>query len=250
MSSVQRYLDNGTWHERTFTQPHEDVDRVATRLRHHTKRCDKVALLAATSPEWTICDLAIARIGAICVPIHPTSTPRQIRWIPEDSAAVAAFADQPGRITTIPVLATEIPDIQPPARATSCSPTSRSKVLARSEGVFNGYDNNREATGETIVDGWLPTGDLGELDGFLTLADRKKDLVFTSAGKNLAPAAIENDLRRTRWITGGTALRPPAVPGGAAERRSGRAAGAGRGRDQHRRPRPAHRRATALGHRP
>ncbi|WIX81776.1 AMP-binding protein [Amycolatopsis carbonis] len=113
MSSAQRYLDNGTWRERTFARLHEDVDRVATGLRDHAGEGDKVALLAPMSPEWTICDLAIARIGAICVPIYPTSTPRQISWILEDSGAVAAFADEPGRITTIPVLGTEIPDTEP-----------------------------------------------------------------------------------------------------------------------------------------
>ncbi|MEU4666757.1 AMP-binding protein [Amycolatopsis sp. NPDC023774] len=113
MSSAQRYLDNGTERERTFAQLHEDVDRVATRLRDHAGRGDKVALLAPASPEWTICDLAIARTRAICVPIHPTSTPRQISWIREDSGAVAAFAGKPGRITTIPVLGTEIPGTQP-----------------------------------------------------------------------------------------------------------------------------------------
>ncbi len=77
------------------------------------------------------------------------------------------------------------------------------EVLMRGPHVFAGYWRNPDATAETIVDGWLHTGDLGELDedGFLAITGRKKDIIITAGGKNIAPANIENELRQSRWIS-------------------------------------------------
>jgi len=76
------------------------------------------------------------------------------------------------------------------------------EVCARSAGVFPGYWHNEAATAQTIVDGWLHTGDLGALDadGFLQITGRKKDMIITSAGKNITPANLENDLRQSSRI--------------------------------------------------
>ena len=76
------------------------------------------------------------------------------------------------------------------------------EVLVRGHMVFQGYWNNQAATKEMVDgDGWLHTGDLGALDddGFLTITGRKKDLIITSAGKNVAPAVLEDRLR-AHWL--------------------------------------------------
>ena len=76
------------------------------------------------------------------------------------------------------------------------------EVLVKGHMVFQGYWNNATATKEMIdEDGWLHTGDIGVLDedGFLTITGRKKDLIITAAGKNVAPAVLEDRLR-AHWL--------------------------------------------------
>jgi long-chain acyl-CoA synthetase len=76
------------------------------------------------------------------------------------------------------------------------------EVLVKGHMVFQGYWNNEPATKEMIdQDGWLHTGDLGVLDddGFLAITGRKKDIIVTAAGKNVAPAVLEDRLR-AHWL--------------------------------------------------
>ncbi len=71
------------------------------------------------------------------------------------------------------------------------------EVWVRGATVFSGYLNNPQETEQTRYDGWFATGDLGELDedGYLTITGRKKELIVTSSGKNVAPAALEDRVR-------------------------------------------------------
>ncbi|MET0816497.1 MAG: AMP-binding protein, partial [Solirubrobacteraceae bacterium] len=77
------------------------------------------------------------------------------------------------------------------------------EILMRGPHVFGGYHRDEDATGEMFDDGWLRSGDLGEIDGdgFLAITGRKKDLIITSSGKNISPTNLETALRQTRWVS-------------------------------------------------
>jgi len=76
------------------------------------------------------------------------------------------------------------------------------EILVRSPAVFKGYYKSDKATVQTIIDGWLCTGDVGEIDadGFLKITDRKKDIIVTAGGKNITPQYIENKLKASVYI--------------------------------------------------
>jgi long-chain acyl-CoA synthetase len=76
-------------------------------------------------------------------------------------------------------------------------------VMPRGPHVFLGYYKNPERTAQTIVDGWLHTGDVGRIDadGFVTITDRMKDIIITAGGKNITPSEIENQLKFSPYIS-------------------------------------------------
>ena len=77
------------------------------------------------------------------------------------------------------------------------------EILIRGAHIFRGYYKMEDKSFGAIEDGWLHTGDLGELDedGYLKITGRKKDIIITAGGKNLTPANLENDLKQSRWIS-------------------------------------------------
>ncbi len=78
------------------------------------------------------------------------------------------------------------------------------ELMIRSETVFRGYYKDPEATAAVLEpDGWLHSGDIAEIDadGFVKITDRKKDIIVTAGGKNIAPANLENDLKASKFIS-------------------------------------------------
>ena len=76
------------------------------------------------------------------------------------------------------------------------------EILVKHTGIFKGYYKDEEQTKEVLVDGWMHTGDVGVIDdeGYLKLTDRKKDLIITAGGKNVAPQYLENLLKFSPYI--------------------------------------------------
>ena len=77
------------------------------------------------------------------------------------------------------------------------------EILIRSPGVIRGYWGKPEKTAETIKDGWLYTGDVGEIDGqgFVYIKDRMKDIIITAGGKNITPSEIENEIKFSPFVS-------------------------------------------------
>ncbi len=77
------------------------------------------------------------------------------------------------------------------------------EILFRGPGVFCGYLNKPEQTNETLIDGWLHTGDVGEMDNYgnIKITDRKKDIIITAGGKNISPSEIENELKFSPFVS-------------------------------------------------
>ena len=78
------------------------------------------------------------------------------------------------------------------------------ELLIRGDTVFGGYYKDPDATAAVLgADGWLRSGDIADIDadGFVKITDRKKDIIVTAGGKNIAPQNIENDLKASKYIS-------------------------------------------------
>jgi long-chain acyl-CoA synthetase len=141
-------------------------------------------------------------VGAAPTPIevleffHAIGLPLAELWGMSETCG-AGTVNPPGRI--------KIGTVGPPAPGVEIRLDTDGEVLIRSDVVMLGYRNLPEKTREALSpDGWLRTGDIGSLDedGYLTIVDRKKELIISAAGKNMSPANIEATLKTASPLIG------------------------------------------------
>ncbi len=94
-----------------------------------------------------------------------------------------------------PIHKIKVETVGPPFKGNKVKIAEDGEILVKGENVMLGYWNKKEETEKVIIDGWLHTGDIGEIDpndGYLKITDRKKDIIVSAGGDNISPAKIEN----------------------------------------------------------
>jgi long-chain acyl-CoA synthetase len=132
--------------------------------------------------------------------------PELIKWfraVGVDMREVYGQTENSGLATAMPAQRIKLGTVGVARPDTEVRISPEGEILLRGPHVFLGYYRNPEKTAETVVDGWLHTGDVGVLDedGFLTITDRMKDIIITAGGKNVTPSAIENQLKFSPFIS-------------------------------------------------
>ncbi|MBX7160726.1 MAG: long-chain fatty acid--CoA ligase [Acidimicrobiia bacterium] len=158
---------------------HRVLDRLVSAKLRHQVGFDQVDAIISGAAPITIETLVF--FHALGLPIA------EVYGQTEDCGPTSL--NPPGRI--------KIGTVGPPIPGEEVRIADDGEILVRGGNVFAGYFKNPEATAETLVDGWLYTGDLGEIDddGYLRIVGRKKDLIITAGGKNVSPQNLESSLK-------------------------------------------------------
>jgi long-chain acyl-CoA synthetase len=169
---------------RAERQRAEELVLVGIRRRLGLDRCETAVCAAAPVP------------GEVLAFFHALGLPvLEVYGLSETSAVVAANPPARPKIGTV---GTPVPGVE-------LRLADDGEVLVRGDLLMRGYRNRPDKTGEAIdPDGWLHTGDVGVLDedGYLTIVDRKKELIINAAGKNMSPANIESTLKGASGLIG------------------------------------------------
>lgn len=158
---------------------HPVLDKVVSaKMRHQVGLDEATAIISGAAPITTE---TLVFFHALGLPI----------------AEVYGQTEDCGPTTLNPPDRVRIGTVGPPIPGDEIKIADDGEILVRGGNVFVGYFKNPEATAETLVDGWLYTGDLGEFDseGYLRIVGRKKDLIITAGGKNVSPQNLESALK-------------------------------------------------------
>ena len=132
--------------------------------------------------------------------------PELIRWylaLGIDMVEVYGQTENTGLATAMPPDRIKLGTVGVARPNTEVRVSADGEILLKGPHVFMGYYGKPEKTAETIVDGWLHTGDVGTIDadGFVRITDRMKDIIITAGGKNVTPSEIENQLKFSPYIS-------------------------------------------------
>ncbi|HSB41494.1 MAG TPA: AMP-binding protein, partial [Methylomirabilota bacterium] len=132
--------------------------------------------------------------------------PDLIRWylaLGLDMREVYGQTENTGLATAMPADRIKLGTVGVARPETEVRLSPEGEILLKGPHVFMGYYGKPEKTAETIVDGWLHTGDVGAIDadGFVRITDRMKDIIITAGGKNITPSEIENQLKFSPYIS-------------------------------------------------
>jgi long-chain acyl-CoA synthetase len=184
-SEVNARHDRGDPVPRLLQLQYALADRIVIQKLKAALGFDRARVLSSGAAP--IAPDVLAFFSSIDLPI------REIYGQSEDSGPTSY--NMPGR--------TRIGSVGPPLPGLEVKIAEDGEILVRGPNVFMGYYKEPQATAETIKDGWLCSGDLGTLDkdGFLTITGRKKEIIITAGGKNIAPKNIEAALKETPLIS-------------------------------------------------
>jgi long-chain acyl-CoA synthetase len=146
-------------------------------------------------------ELIAVNVGAAPTPLevleffHAIGIPVGELWGMSETCGVAT-CNPPERV--------KLGTVGPPVPGVEIKLAEDGEVLVRGDAVMPGYRNLPDKNDEAFADGWLLTGDIGELDedGYLKIVDRKKELIINAAGKNMSPANIESHLKTASPLVG------------------------------------------------
>jgi long-chain acyl-CoA synthetase len=132
--------------------------------------------------------------------------PELIRWylaLGINMVEVYGQTENTGLATAMPADRIKLGTVGVARPDTQVRLSPQGEILLKGPHVFMGYYGKPEKTAETVVDGWLHTGDVGTIDeeGFVRITDRMKDIIITAGGKNVTPSEIENQLKFSPYIS-------------------------------------------------
>ena len=176
-------------------------------------RADTLAGRTPSAQEWRVADRLVFRkiragLGGRVETFISGGAPLGRELAEWYADAGICIREGYGLTETSPVIAVNTPDahklgtVGKPLSNVEVRIADDGEILVRGPSIFKGYWQKPEETRAAFVDGWFKTGDVGNLDsdGFLSVTDRKKDLIKTSGGKFIAPQPIENSLKHNSLI--------------------------------------------------